>query len=91
MSIYGTKSTFLYNNKEIKYYKSRENSNFEKIRSRFSNKKKSGVLVSFINSVYYKNDLNIIHKKEIIDLMSVCLAMEKSLRTKKWEKVQYIK
>jgi predicted dehydrogenase len=91
LSIYGTKSTFLYNNKEIKYYKSRENSNFEKIRSRFSNKKKSGVLVSFINSVYYKNDLNIIHKKEIIDLMSVCLAMEKSLRTKKWEKVQYIK
>jgi hypothetical protein len=30
------------------------------------------------------------YKNEIINLMSVCFAVEKSLKTKKWEKVEYI-
>ena len=89
LSIYGTKSAFFYNNKEVKYYKSRENLNPEKIYSKFNNRQKSQVLRSFIDSIYYKKDLKVVHEKEIINLMSVCFAIEKSLKTKKWEKVEY--
>ena len=44
-------------------------------------------MVAFI----IKKKNNIITEKEIIDLMSVCLSIEKSLKSKKWEKVKYIK
>jgi hypothetical protein len=91
LSIYGTKSAFFYNNKVVKLYKSRDELNVQKINTKFSNKQKSEILNSFINSIYYQNDHKIVHENEIINLMSVCFAIEKSLKTKKWEKVQYIK
>jgi predicted dehydrogenase len=90
LNVYGTKSTFFYNNKVIKFYKSRDKSNVRKINNRFSYKWKSEILNSFIDSVYYKKDLKIVRENEIINLMSVCLAIEKSLKTKKWENVKYI-
>ena len=90
LSVYGTKSTFFYNNKEIKFYKSRDDLNFKNKKSKFSDKQKSEILNSFIDSVYYQKDLKIVHENEIINLMSVCFAIEKSLKTKKWEKVKYI-
>lgn len=62
----------------------------KKKNSKFSNTQKSEILNSFIDSVYYKKDLKIVHENEIINLMSVCFAIEKSLKTKKWEKVKYI-
>ena len=90
LSVYGTKSTFFYNNKVIKFYKSRKDLNIKNKTSKFSNKQKSEVLNSFIDSIYYKKDLKIVRENEIIDLMSVCFAIEKSLRSKRWEKVKYI-
>ena len=91
LNIYGTKSTFLYSNGEAKFFNSRNFSKFKKKKFSYSNKQKSEVLNSFIGSIYYKKKNNIITEKEIIDLMSVCLSIEKSLKTKKWEKVKYIK
>lgn len=90
LSVYGTRSTFFYNNKEIKSYKSRDDLILKNKKSKFSNKQKSEILNSFIKSVYYQKDLKIVHENEIINLMSVCFAIEKSLKTKKWEKVNYI-
>jgi predicted dehydrogenase len=90
LSVYGTKSTFFYNNKVIKSYKSRDYLNVKNLNSKFSNKQKAKVLNSFIDSIYYKKDNKIVREREVIDLMSVCFAIEKSLKTKKWEKVQYI-
>ena len=90
LSVYGTKSTFFYNNKVIKFYKSRDDLNLKKVNSNFSNKHKSKILNSFIDSVYYQKDLKIVRENEIINLMSVCFAIEKSLKTKRWEKVKYI-
>jgi len=90
LSVYGTKSTFFYNNKVIKFYKSRDDLNLKKTNSIFSNNHKSEILNSFINSVYYQKNLKIVNENEIINLMSVCFAIEKSLKTKKWEKVEYI-
>jgi predicted dehydrogenase len=90
LNVYGTKSTFFYNNGVIKSYKSRDKSYVRKINNIFSYKWKSEILNSFIDSVYYQKDLKIVHENEIINLMSVCLAIEKSLKTKKWENVKYI-
>jgi predicted dehydrogenase len=89
LSIYGTKSSFFYTNKVVKLYNSRNDSKGRKINYKFSNDQKSEILNSFIDSVYYQKDLKIVHENEIINLMSVCLAVEKSLKTKKWEKVNY--
>jgi len=91
MSIYGTKSTFLYNNKEVRYYKSRNNLKIKKIKSHFNNKHKSKTLETFINSIYYDNKIKLVSENEIINLMCVCFAIEKSLKTKKREKVKYLK
>ena len=90
LTVYGTKSTFCYNNKIIKFYKSRDDLSLKQESSKFSNKQKSEILNSFIDSVYYQKDLKIVHENEIINLMSVCFAIEKSLKTNKWEKVKYI-
>jgi len=90
LSVYGTKSTFFYNNKAIKFYKSRDDFNLKKRNSIFSNNQKSKILNSFIDSVYYQKNFKIVNENEIINLMSVCFAVEKSLKTKKWEKVEYI-
>ena len=38
----------------------------------------------------HKKNFKIVNENEIINLMSVCFAVEKSLKTKKWEKVEYI-
>jgi predicted dehydrogenase len=89
LSIYGTKFSFFYTNKVVKLYNSRNDSKGRKINYKFSNDQKSEILNSFIDSVYYQKDLKIVHENEIINLMSVCLAVEKSLKTKKWEKVNY--
>lgn len=91
LNIYGTKSTFLYSNGEAKFYRSRNSTKLKIKKFSYPNKKKSKVLSSFIDSIYYKKKINIVPEKEIIDLMSVCLSIEKSLKTKKWEKVKYIK
>jgi len=90
LSVYGTKSSFFYNNKVVKFYNSTNDLKGNKLYYKFSNKQKSSILNSFIDSVYYQKDLKIVHEDEIINLMSVCLAVEKSLKTKKWEKVKYI-
>jgi predicted dehydrogenase len=90
LTVYGTKSTFCYNNKIIKFYKSRDDLSPKQESSKFSNKQKSEILNSFIDSVYYQKDLKIVRENEIINLMCVCFAIEKSLKTKKWEKVKYI-
>ena len=54
VSIYGTKSTFFYNNKVTKFYKSRDDLNLKKVNSNFLNKQKSEILNSFVDSVYYQ-------------------------------------
>lgn len=89
LKIYGTKCSFFYNNFKAKYIKSRKSEDDKFMNCSYSNVQKSEVLKSFIKSVYYKKNKNIVSQKEIINLMSVCFAIEKSLKTKKWEKVNY--
>ena len=80
---------FFYDNFKAKYIKSRKPVKDKFINCNYSDIQKSKVLKSFIKSVYHKKNKNIVSQKEIINLMSVCFAIEKSLKTKKWEKVNY--
>jgi predicted dehydrogenase len=89
LKIYGTKCSFFYDNFKAKYIKSRKPVKDKFINCNYSDIQKSKVLKSFIKSVYYKKNKNIVSQKEIINLMYVCFAIEKSLKTKKWEKVNY--
>lgn len=90
LSAYFTGSTFLYNNKLVKFYKSRDKLSFQKKITNFFDKDKSEILNSFVDSVYYKKDLKMVKENEIINLMPICFAIEDSIKTKKWQKVKYI-
>jgi predicted dehydrogenase len=89
LNIYGTKSSFFYNNEKAKYYKSRSDMNLEKINKKYLKSQKSELLKSFIDNIFYKKKKAIVSERQIIDLMSVCLAIEKSLKTRRREKVKY--
>ena len=50
---------------------------------------KLNILKSFISSII-ENKVPEVTAKEVIDVMSISLAIEKSLHSKKWEKVNYL-
>ena len=50
---------------------------------------KLNILKSFISSII-DNTTPDVTGKEVIDVMSISLAIEKSLYSKKWEKVNYL-
>lgn len=90
LSIYGTNCSFFNTNESGIIYDERENTyNKKKFNYEFRNDKKTQILKSFITSIL-DNTQPVVTSKEVIDVMSVSLAIEKSLFTKKWEKVTYI-
>ena len=54
---------------------------------KYSNKQKSLILNSFINSLVKKNKKPLITQTQILNLMNISLFIEKSLETKKWQKI----
>lgn len=91
LSVYGSKTTFIHDFEKTTYYFERENPDnklnlsFEK-----NNASKKNVLEDFVRSIITNEDLGI-NKKEVIDVMTISLAIENSIRTKKWQKVEYKK
>ena len=58
------------------------------INRKYLNKNKSFILKSFIKSIIY-NKKPAVTKDDILRTMAVSLAVEKSVKSKKWEKVIY--
>jgi hypothetical protein len=58
------------------------------INRKYLNKNKSFILKSFINSIIY-NKKPVVTKNDILKTMAVSLAVEKSVKSKMWEKVTY--
>ena len=73
-----------YNKSVTKIYMKNKVSLFKK---KYPNKEKSLILTSFINSLVNKNKKPLITQKQILKLMHICLFIEKSLETKKWQKI----
>ena len=64
--------------------------NKELINNKFDNSKKINVLKSFISSIL-ENQNPDVSAQEVIDIMAISLAIEKSLVSNKWEPVKYYK
>tara|TARA_B100001964_G_C14137671_1_gene555930 strand:- start:169 stop:1185 length:1017 start_codon:yes stop_codon:yes gene_type:complete len=90
LSVFGSKGTLILSHKGLFFYKSRNK--FVKPRKiNFKIKKdyKGKILESFISYVKHGSKKPIILKQDALNSMSVCLAIDKSLKTKKWETVKY--
>lgn len=91
ISLYGTKATFFNEYQNSIIFKERENENNKEVfDNKFDNSKKANVLKSFILSII-ENQKPDVTAQEVIDIMSISLAIEKSLTSKKWEPVKYYK
>lgn len=92
VQIYGTKKTFIHNLENSFLYSNRDTDKKNKKVFKFNRNlftyDKSKTLNDFIISIVKNKKINI-SKKNILDVMSVSIAIEKSLKTKKWEKVNY--
>ena len=90
VSVYGSQATFFNTYESGIIYNERENANNKlEIKHTFDNKMKLNILKSFISSII-DNTTPDVTGKEVIDVMSISLAIEKSLYSKKWEKVNYL-
>ena len=89
LSIFSTKGTFVQKYKDVSFRTTRKKNEKErKIKFNYLNKNKSLVLNSFINSIIY-NKKAAVSKIETLNVIAVSIAIHKSLKTKKWEKIKY--
>ena len=89
VSVYGSQATFFNTYESGIIYNERENINNKlEFKHAFDNKTKLNILKSFISSIT-NNTVPEVTGKEVVDVMSISLAIEKSLHSKKWEKVNY--
>ena len=89
LSVYGTEGTFNQGHTDTAYFHSRDPSaDVEKVLDPYPGAAKGDMLPSFVKSLLDGTPADI-SKKEVLDAMSVGLAIEKSLKTKKLEQVNY--
>jgi predicted dehydrogenase len=89
LSVYGTEGTFNQGHTDTTYFHSREPSaDVEKVIDPYPGASKGDMLPSFVKSLLDGTPAEI-SKKEVLDTMAVALAIEKSLKTKKMERVNY--
>lgn len=89
LSMFGTKATFVYNHQGGIFYKSRDQKGeIEELNQKFEIQVKGDVLRTFISQIL-DNTSPAVKVEEVMDVMAVSLAIEKSLHTKIWEEVQY--
>ena len=88
-SVYGTEGTFIQKYQDATFRKSRnKNEKIKIISCNYLNQNKSFILNSFIDSIIYKKQ-PVVTKNDILKTMAVSLAVEKSVKSKMWEKVTY--
>ncbi len=87
--VHGTKGTIFSNLLSNILVKSRNKKTKPKnINFSFKPKEKREVLNSFIDQII-KNKSCLVERKDILNSINIGLAIEKSLKTKKWEKIRY--
>jgi len=89
MRIFGTKGSLNLSHDKITFFSSRKPKK-KNLSIKFNKDKnyKQKILDSFINSIVLKKKFRLILKKDIFASMSTCLAIDKSLKTKKKEIVK---
>ena len=87
--LYGTERTFPQDYSRAYVSKSREVSNkVSKIDNNSLNKNKKKILESFIHSLVLKKK-PLVSQSDVINSMAISLAIDKSVKSNKWEKIKY--
>ena len=90
LSIFGSKGTLILSHKNLLFYRSRKkNTKPRKINFKIKKNYKEKILESFISHIKNKSNKPLIVKQDALNAMSVCLSIDKSIKTKKWEIVKY--
>lgn len=90
LSIYGTKATFINGFKDGLFFESRDpNRPAKKIKADYPGVRKGDLIKSFVDSIL-KGTKAVVTEKDVFDAMSVCFAVEKSIRNNKPVAVKYI-
>ena len=90
LSIYGSKGTLILSHKNLLFYRSRKkNVKPKEINFKLKKNYKGKILESFISHIKNETNKPIIMKQDSLNAMSVCLSIDKSIKTKKWEIVKY--
>jgi predicted dehydrogenase len=89
ISVYGTKMSFIQKYNDASIFTSRDkNTNIETMSIKYKNEEKSKILDSFVNSILFKKKA-LVSKKQTLESMAISIAINKSLKSKKWEKIKY--
>ena len=84
--IYGSKGSVILSNDQLRIVKSRKSKKEQIIKFKYKKNYKDKILNSFVSQITH-NKKPLISKSEILQTMYICLLSEKSLKTKRWEKV----
>ena len=88
--VYGTKQTFIQNFNDVGIFNSRIKINpVKKLSNKYPNNKKNKILENFLDIVLNKNKNVLLNSKDVMNSMAVSIAIDKSIKTKKWEKIIY--
>ena len=87
--LYGTERTFIQDYKRVYVSNSRQiNNKIIKINDNYLNKNKKKILESFIDSLVFKKK-PLVSQNDVISSMAISLAIDKSVKSNKWEKIRY--
>lgn len=91
ISIYGTEATFEQSHSDTVYFFSRDSEKLhEKVNSVYPGTQKGDLLYDFIDSII-REKKPIIEAQEVIDVMSVGLAIDESIKNQNPQKVEYLR
>jgi predicted dehydrogenase len=89
LSLYGTSGTFEQSHCGANYYWSRDPlEEREEVSSAYPGAAKGDLIINFIDSIFSK-DPPLVSKQEVLDVISVCLAIDQSITSSSPQKVVY--
>ena len=90
LNVYGTNATFVNDLGEARLYKSRDpKKSFVPVRSGYPGIKKGGLIPSFLDAILTGKEA-LVSSEDVFRVMSVCFAIEKSMKEKNKVKVKYL-
>jgi predicted dehydrogenase len=88
--VFGTKQSFIQNFNDVKIFNSRiRNNPVKKLSNIYPNHKKKIILENFLDTIVNRKKNTLLNSKDVLNSMAVSIAIDKSIKTKKWEKITY--
>ncbi len=88
LKIFSKNATFVQDYKSAKIFTSRKTGKFSKLNINYKNIAKSEILKSFVDAIVFKKK-PLVTKIDVLETIAISLAIEKSIKERKWVKVKY--